>query len=602
MILQALNTYYERAESLPRDGWVRRGIDYIVVLDEKGRCLNIELVGEWKKAKFVPREMLVPAIGKQAMKHTNSGKDANLLWDNASFIFGTGNKGAIKISSFIDTLQEWFGGMEDIGVNAVLQFCRALQASPQIRIPLLEQFSILSDFEVRDPILAFRLASDIEGVHARRTVRDDFKNKLLSKQAAVSLRGNCLVTGKMNVPLAQYESVIKGVWGGQSAGCNIISFNERSFESYGKRERNGENAPVSLHASFAYTTALNHLLASKQRIQIGDTSTVFWTERVDGLETAPADIFGEPPKDDPDRNTRAVHSLYEAVHSGKLAGQIEKNQFHILGLAPNAARISVRFYHCLPLHHLATRIIAHFEDLRIVRSKYDSEYPSLFRLLTSLAVLGKADNIPPNLGGAIIDAVFNGEKALYPSQLLNAAILRCKADQARKDEKGFPVRHVSHVRASSIKAYLNRYFRIHEPDRKEIPVSLDISITDKSYLLGRLFATYERMQEVAAERDLNRTIRDSFFGAAMATPASVFPRLVRLNQHHLRDLRRNRIGTSHYFDRLLREINDKLSPPPFPNHFDLKEQGVFALGYYQQRHDFFTKYESKQTSIKEQQS
>ena len=154
------------------------------------------------------------------------------------------------------------------------------------------------------------------------------------------------------------ESVIKEVWGGQAAGCNIIAFNARSFESYGKHERQGENAPVSVQASFAYTTALNHLLrkGSPQRIQVGDASTVFWAEKQDPFET----IFGDVFKDDPNQ-TEAVHALLSAIHSGKLAGPEGETRFHVLGLTPNAARISVRFYHCLPLRDLGQRIAQHLQ-------------------------------------------------------------------------------------------------------------------------------------------------------------------------------------------------------------------------------------------------
>lgn len=200
MILQALNRYYERAEDLPREGWVRRGVDYVVVLDGQGQCINIEPVGERKKGKTIPRETLVPAIGKQAMKHTNSGKDANLLWDNASFVFGTGNKGAIKIASFIDTLHDWLGGIDDPGVNAVERFCRGLQSMPDKLPALLERFQIKEEFDIRDPVLAFRLVSDIENVHARRVVRSEYESKLVSAHSQAQLLGNCLVTGEIGVP------------------------------------------------------------------------------------------------------------------------------------------------------------------------------------------------------------------------------------------------------------------------------------------------------------------------------------------------------------------------------------------------------------------
>ncbi|MBD3816332.1 MAG: type I-C CRISPR-associated protein Cas8c/Csd1, partial [Halothiobacillus sp.] len=317
MILQALNRYYERAENLPREGWVRRGVDYVVVLDEQGQCINIEPVGEQKKGKTIPRETLVPAIGKQAMKHTNSGKDANLLWDNASFVFGTGNKGAIKIASFIDTLHNWLGGIDDPGVNAVSLFCSLIQSSPETVPSLLERFQVQEDFEKRDPILVFRLASDIENVYARPEVRAAYESAMSAANSKSSLRGNCLVSGESNVPLAPNESVIKGIWNEHSAGCNIVSFNARAFESYCKRDRNAENAPISIRASFAYTTALNHLLAkdSRQRMQVGDASTVFWAEEPHELETLVVDAFGEPTKDDPDRGVDALKALYSAVQS-----------------------------------------------------------------------------------------------------------------------------------------------------------------------------------------------------------------------------------------------------------------------------------------------
>lgn len=585
MILQALNAYYERAEeTLPSEGWVRRGVDYVMVLDEQGRCVAIEMIGEQKKSKRIPRDMLVPAIGKQAMKHTNSGKDANLLWDNASFVLGSGKNGPAKLSSFVETLQDWLGELDDPGVKVVLRFCRSLQGAPENVAPLLERFGVQGDFEVRDPVLVFRLASDIESVHARRVVREAFKNVLSSRQAVGGLRGNCLVTGEWNVPLAPNESVIKGVWGGQPAGCNIVSFNARAFESYGKRYRNGENAPVSVRASFGYTTALNHLLASKQRVQVGDASTVFGADRDDDLETALPDILGEPPKDDPDRNTRAVHAMYSALHSGKVGGSAGENRFYVLGLAPNAARISVRFYYCLPLHDLATRILAHFEDLKMVRGKYDAEYPSLFRLLIAVSVLGKSDNIPPNLGGAVISAVLAGPSAPYPSLWLNAAVNRCRAEQT-----------VNYLRASIIKACLNRCIRRTRSTEKEFQPMLDPTNDSTAYRLGRLFAVLEKIQEEASP-GLNATIRDRYYGAASSTPIAVFTTLLRLKNAHLKKLAAGRLI---WFEKLLGEVLGPVAD--FPKHLSLQDQGRFALGYYHQRQDFFTKSENKQTTAKEQQ-
>ena len=574
MILQALNRYYERSESLPRPGWVRRGVDYVVVLDAEGACINLEAIGEIKKGKTIPAERLVTAIGKQAMKHTNSGKDANLLWDNASFVFGTGNKGAIKLASFIDTLDDWFGSVNDAGVAAVTRFCRNLQENSDAVTALIERFRVKDDFDKRDPVLIFQLSGDIESVHMRPAVREHYETRLLAAQSDSTLRGNCLVTGKRDVPLAPNESVIKGVWGGQPAGCNIVSFNARAFESYGKRERNGENAPVSVQSSFAYTTALNHLLSSSQRIQVGDASTVFWAEEPHDLETAMPDLFGDPPKDDPDKNVRAVEALYSAVDSGKFSEGGPDTRFHVLGLAPNAARISIRFWETANALDLGKRIKQHFIDLEIVHADYEPRYLSLFRLLTGVALLNKADNIPPNLGGEVMRAVIEGLP--YPVQLLNLAVIRCRAEQK-------PTR----ARAAAIKAVLNRLIRSRNTVEQEFLPMLDPTNTHPAYRLGRLFATLEKIQEEASP-GLNATIRDRYYGAASSAPVSVFTTLLRLKNHHLGKLNP---GRATQMEKLIGEILGEV--PDFPRLLSLPDQGRFALGYYHQRQAFFTKSDSK---------
>ncbi|MDA3878031.1 MAG: type I-C CRISPR-associated protein Cas8c/Csd1 [Halothiobacillus sp.] len=580
MILQALNDYYERSAELPRTGWIRRGVDYIVVLDADGNCTHIESAGEMKKGKTVPREMLVPAIGKQAMKHTNSGKDANLLWDNASFSFGSGKKGTQKLASFLNTLRDWLKECsQDAGVKAVERFCESLQTNPDGLGDLLKRFHLDEEFSKRDPVLVFRLVDDIEEVHARADVREVYE-KQLTLDAPNPMIGNCLITGKRNVPIASNEVVIKNVWGGQPAGANIISFNKRSFESYGKRERNGENAPISKGVSFAYTTALNHLLTSRQRIQVGDASTVFWAEQANDLETALPDLFGEPPKDDPNRGTDALKVLYQAVQSGKFTKGSANDRFHVLGLAPNAARIAIRFWETASALDFAKRIARHFDDIKIARAPHDPEHLSLFRLLTSLAVQGKADNIPPNLGGEVMRAIL--EDLPYPASLLNLAVQRCRAEQKP-----------TYARAAVIKASLNRLIR-RTHNEEEYTVMLDPTNTHPAYLLGRLFATLEKIQEEASP-GLNATIRDRYYGAASSTPVAVFTTLLRLHNHHLGKLSK---GRAVQMERLVGEIMGGLDD--FPRILTLPDQGRFALGYYHQRQAFFTKSDAPSTDNQEE--
>jgi CRISPR-associated protein Csd1 len=331
----------------------------------------------------------------------------------------------------------------------VKHFYERMALDKTAAVAALECEAAWEDALQSNAILSFRLHGDVNLVCQRPSVIQAALNVPASSDERMAM---CLVTGGQ-APVERLHASIKGVWGAQTSGANIVSFNARAFESYGKTERQGENAPVSKAVAFAYTTALNHLLRkdSPQRIQVGDASTVFWTDKASDLETAVPDIFGEAPKDDPDAGTRAVQALLNAVHKEHGASaQEDVNRFHILGLAPNAARISIRFYYCLGLPELGKRIEQHFKDLEMVRGSHghDPQYPSLFRLLTAVAVQNKADNIPPNLGGSIVDAIFAGEDVPYPALWLNTAVARCRAEQ-----------NVTYLRAAAIKACLNRQIR-----------------------------------------------------------------------------------------------------------------------------------------------
>ena len=585
MILQELVQYYDRQRALPDSdiaprGWVRRPLDYVLVLRGDGECVNLLTQFTLEKGKRIARAALLPAIGKQALKHTNSGKDANLLWDNASFVLGWGDHKASKLNSFIEAIQHWFPNEDDDGVRAVLGFLGAVRQQPERVRSLIEKFGVLADFEQRDPTLAFQLLGDGVGlVHEREALRHSYAKRSASAGSDAT-RGNCLISGARGVALADNETVIKGVWGAQSSGANLISFNAASFESYGKRDRNGENAPVSAEASAAYSTALNHLLGSpRSRVQVGDTSTIFWADRSTPFESLLADLFGEN-KDDPARGTRTVQALHEAIKTGQLPVGEEGAQFYVLGLAPNAARIGVRFWLKAPLAQLAPRVLRHFDDLKVVR-RYDGDplTPSLFRLLSSLALQGKLDNVPPTLAGEWMRTILEGLP--YPSTLLNAAVNRCKAEQ-----------DVTYLRAAVLKAWLNSEHRRANPEtplsEQHFKESLDMEQSDTPYLLGRLFAVLERVQEESARpAKLNSTIRDRYYGAASTTPVAVFTTLLRLKNAHMKKLGR---GSTIRFEKLIGEISGTVEHPrlnDFPRQLTLHEQGRFALGYYHQRQDFY---------------
>ncbi len=583
MILQALYDYYRRkcddpdpARRLPAYGLEQKEIPFLLEITADGGLHYLHDTREPQGKKLVAQCFRVP----QGVKKT-SGVAANLLWDNLEYVLGVATKGKPErvveqhaaFRARIEALPA--AAREDAGIRAVRRFLA------RIDITQLQTQPAWADALASNAVLSFRLQGDFDLVCQRHAVVSAALNMPSDEELSMAM---CLVTGEQ-APVERLHSAIKGVWGAQTSGANIVSFNARAFESYGKTERQGENAPVSRAAAFAYTTALNHLLRkdSSQRIQVGDTSTVFWSEKSDELEN----IFGEIFKDDPDANTRAVRALLDAVNSGKLAGPDGDTRFHVLGLAPNAARICIRFYHRLPLRDLSSRIVQHFKDLELVRGPNDPQYPSLKKLLqavclaTSTQPYGDIDKVPPNLGGAIVDAIFADEDAPYPNLWLNAAVARCRAEQ-----------NVNYLRAAAIKACLRRQMRhasLSSPspfDEQEFSPMLDLSNTNPAYRLGRLFSVLERIQEAAAggAGRLNATIRDRYYGAASSTPVAVFTTLLRLKNAHLKKLPVAQVA---WFEKLLGEVLGPVTD--FPKHLPLADQGRFALGYYHQRQDFFTK-------------
>lgn len=575
MILQALNELYQRkcadpdpSQRLAPFGFEEKPIPFVIEIDAQGQLISLQDTRELIGKKKIAQSFLVP----QAIKKT-SGVAANLLWDNAEYVLGIDSKGkpervAHQHEAFVTRIQQLpEAARDDIGVRAVLAFLD--------RIPLdeLALNPVWTTIVTDNPNLSFRLHGDTDLICQRPAVAGNIRP--IDDEAATGL---CLMTGE-SAPIERLHTAIKGVWGAQSSGANIVSFNLNAFESFGKEQ--GANAPVGKPAAFAYTTALNYLLSrdSSHRLQIGDASTVIWAQRKDELEHAFAQLFGES-KDDPMAGVEAAKKLFGAVQSGRLSGDDGGNLFYVLGLSPNAARISVRFWQHAPLAELAPRVLQHFQDLHIVRPPNEPEYLSLFRLLAHCAVQRKADNIPPLLGGDIVRAVFSGENTPYPQLLLNAAVNRCRAEQ-----------EVTYPRAAAIKAWLNRHLRSTQSTEKEYAPMLDKEKTDVAYRLGRLFATLEKIQQ-EAQPGINATIRDRYYGAASSTPVAVFTTLLRLMNHHLTKLAKLSIGRKTNFEKLLGEIMNGVMD--FPAHMSLPDQGRFALGYYHQRQDFFTKTTDKE--------
>lgn len=577
MILQALNNYYERMASLPDTsmpsfGTSMENISFSLVLAEDGTLVDVEDLRLQNGKKLRPRKMAVPAPVKRS-----SGVAANFLWDTTSYVLGLDDKGKQERTvqchaAFIEQMQ-CYGDSSDKGLKAVLAFLKSREG---------EKVRSRDDWpEICGTNLVFRLDGTPGFIHDRDAACRAWEN--YQNQQETELSGQCLVSGKDHQPLARLHPSIKGVRGAQSSGAAIVSFNKNAFESYGKAQ--SFNSPVSKTAAFAYTTALNFLLAanSRQKITIGDTTYIFWAERPSPAEAFFANLFDPPEKSekksadrDDQQTTNQIRGLLKAIRDGRKAADFlpeldEEVQFYILGLAPNASRLSVRFWEANSLGTLLARVGKHFEQLAIVR-QFDNEpeFPPLWRLLCQTATLGKAENISPVLAGGLARAILTG--CPYPQNLLTIVLERIRAEHS-----------VTYFRAALLKAYLIRNQKI-----KEVPVSLDQNRTDRPYLMGRLFAVLEKAQEEAIP-NANATIKDRYLAAAAATPAQVFHMLLKNSANHIAKLKKDpkKKGWAKRYDIMTQEIIAGFSD--YPKTQTSEEQGLFMIGYYHQRKDFFTK-------------
>lgn len=562
MILQALKEYYDRKAEDPDSGiaplgWERKEIPFLIVLNKDGSLVRVEDTQELVNKKKRARIFLVP----QSVKRS-SGVAANLLWDNVEYATGVVCKGkadrvAAQHAAFVERLSELSDCPSVEPVRAFLS-----------KLDFREQLAKCPEWNEAVEGCAF-VAFKLLGVSYPIFNAPDVKEYIDGAAQPKSMESSqtvCLVSGKRDV-VAILHPAVKGVQGTNTTGGNIVSFNFPAACSFGKAQ--GGNAPIGEEAAFKYATALNSLLEkdSRQKISVGDATVVFWSEQSSVLEDEFIDLFGEPAKDNPDKGVAAVERLLSSVKNGAFSHEEDKTRFYVLGLAPNSARISVRFWHVGTVAEMEGRFADWFEDLRIVHGSNDKEHLSLWRLLVSTATQGKTENINPNLSGSVMRSILSSSP--LPDTLLNAVLVRIKAE-----------REISYPRAKLLKAYLNR-----KSKERKLNVSLDKENKDVAYCLGRLFATLEKIQE-EANPGINATIRDKFYASASSAPNTVFGNLMRLKNHHLAKLSQ---GRAVYFEKLLGEVISKFAS--FPAHLSLDEQGMFAIGYYHQRQDFFTKNE-----------
>lgn len=556
MILQALYDYAQRkGNELPEEGFENIPIKYLIKIREDGSLVDVvSTEGEDKKAHI---------FEKLPMRVARSGKTPipSLLLDNTEYVISDNNKRESFVKQ-IEALPEEIKKTKEI--NAVILFYRN---NHENGIDKISTCDLWERCQKENGTISFVLQGSDPIVPQLEIIREYQRKKTAEKTEGTgdSDKGICLITGKKEVISRLHAATfIKGA----KSNAKLVSFQKSSgYDSYGREQ--SYNAPVSVRAESAYTKALNYLTRSKEnKFRLGDDTIVFWAEKAEAASFESSfSAFFATDSDDPDRNTREVKNLFSAPYTAKL--ESVDSDFYVLGLSPNSARISVRFWETGQVSRFAERIRQHFSDFEIIKSPNEPEYLNLHRILTSIALERKIENIAPNLEGNMIQSILKGIP--YPITLQQQCIRRIRAEQK-----------VTRERAAILKAYINRLNRYKNND-EEVSVALDRACLNKGYLLGRLFAVFEKIQQ-DTHPGLNATITDRFYGAASTNPTTVFTQLMRLNRHHMSSYENQGLKITR--EKEIGEIMNALDS--FPNHLDLTGQSYFALGYYHERQSFYS--------------
>ncbi len=578
MILEALNQYYERLESDPNVdiapfGYSRQKISFGVVLNDDGTLH--EIIEETDGNAEKPRAKSLIVLG--GAKPSGAGINPCFLWDNTGYLLGfkpdddKPERTLEAFEAFRTKHLELQSTIDDPEFAAVCTFLESWKPENAADHETLAATS--SGFGV------FRIRGQTHYVHQRPAVKDWWNRQLMDADADATTEGQCLLTGQQAGLARLHEPKIKGVNGAQSAGASLVSFNDKAYESFGREQ--GYNAPVSEAAAFQYCTALNHLLRQGGgRIQIGDATTVYWTESQSPMEeffSFVADPAKVPAEDDAQK--QKVQATLQRIVQGESVEDLElgdgDNPFYVLGLSPNAARLSIRFWYVSTLAEMVAALRQHFNDLAIVRSfDRDPEFPAMWQLLRE--TVRDSKDIPPLLSGAVMRAILTGSP--YPQMLFTAVLRRIRAD-----------RIVNSVRAGMLKACIIRSKR--GSDDVVPVVHLDKHCRNPAYVCGRLFAQLESCQ-IRSRGDspskYDNTIRDRYFVSAMATPRDVFVPLLKLAIAHISKCAKGQKNSKKTLAEIRSDVEQRFVVQilemidEVPGFQSIEHQALFVIGYYHQ--------------------
>jgi CRISPR-associated protein Csd1 len=603
MILEALYQLAQDEGLVDDPDFEVRPVAWIVEVGRDGALLGIrgthsEVVTHGSgKTRLVPKSFRIPSrrTGKSGTK-----APPDFMVENAKYVFGLGTmdkpvsreEGAEKSGWFQSDLRDCLAATGDDGIAAVLTLLKRHSEGQQV-------VSLPEECKSND-LFAFLVAPDVDRLlHLRPAITAYWHALRNSRNEGNGELRRCMITGAKfaGSPLVR---LVKGVPGAASSGGALVSFNASAFESHGWDAN--ENAPISLQAAEACSIALQRLLDERFRkatdpdsplpvrhIRLGSaTAVAFWAEARRGAPFL--DIMAELLKAE---DASRVGELFSTVWRGIEVKLDEPGRFYGLSVSGAQGRVVIRDWFETTVTDVQRNVAGYFGDLQVVRNTRPPKGGQLSpaipmkALLGSLAPFGDQDAIPAPLAASLVGAALRG--TLYPVSLLQRALERTRAEIGRTDWSDSERRD---ARAALMKAVLVRNYHL------ELTPAMNPDLLERGYLLGRLIAVIERLQQVALG-NVNASVIDRYFGAASATPRAVFTRLLKSARHHARKAKDDpeTEGAARWLDNMIDEISSRFDPAHngFPAHLDLIQQGLFVLGYHQQRHFLWMSKEERET-------
>ena len=195
----------------------------------------------------------------------------NFLWDKSDYLLGISKGGTQRGIKYFNGAKEYheaiLSGVVSPAATALLAFFQQWNPEKAPEHPALQD--AMEDI-LKGANMVFRYSGGY--IHEDPEIRDAWQRHYADQSTGIEM--TCLVTGKQ-AAVARIHPKIKGIINGEAMGNTLVGFNSPSVCSYGKEQ--SYNAPVSQQAAFAYTAALNYLLADREHVyRLGDATVVCW--------------------------------------------------------------------------------------------------------------------------------------------------------------------------------------------------------------------------------------------------------------------------------------------------------------------------------------